>query len=59
MLTPVAKLFAYASEVMRLDPGDVLLTGAPPGVGPVQDGDLIETWIDRVGRMQLPVRTAA
>jgi 2-keto-4-pentenoate hydratase/2-oxohepta-3-ene-1,7-dioic acid hydratase in catechol pathway len=58
MLTPVAKLIAYASDVMRLDPGDIILTGAPPGVGPVQDGDVIETWISRVGRMRLPVRNA-
>jgi 2-keto-4-pentenoate hydratase/2-oxohepta-3-ene-1,7-dioic acid hydratase in catechol pathway len=56
MLTPVAKLVAYASEAMRLDPGDVILTGAPPGVGPVQDGDVIETWITRIGRMSLRVR---
>jgi 2-keto-4-pentenoate hydratase/2-oxohepta-3-ene-1,7-dioic acid hydratase in catechol pathway len=59
MLTPVATLIAYASEVMRLDPGDVILTGAPPGVGPVQDGDVIETWISRIGRMRLPVHNAA
>jgi 2-keto-4-pentenoate hydratase/2-oxohepta-3-ene-1,7-dioic acid hydratase in catechol pathway len=58
MLTPVAKLIAYASEIMRLAPGDVVLTGAPPGVGPVRDGDTIETWISRVGRVRLPVRNA-
>jgi 2-keto-4-pentenoate hydratase/2-oxohepta-3-ene-1,7-dioic acid hydratase in catechol pathway len=58
MLTPVAKLIAYASEIMRLAPGDVVLTGAPPGVGPVRDGDTIETWISRVGRLRLPVRNA-
>jgi 2-keto-4-pentenoate hydratase/2-oxohepta-3-ene-1,7-dioic acid hydratase in catechol pathway len=58
MLTPVAKLVAYASEVMRLDPGDVILSGAPPGVGPVQDGDVIETWISRLGHMRLPVLKA-
>jgi 2-keto-4-pentenoate hydratase/2-oxohepta-3-ene-1,7-dioic acid hydratase in catechol pathway len=58
MLTPVAQLIAYASEVMRLDPGDVILTGAPPGVGPVHDGDTIETSISRIGRMHLPVRIA-
>ena len=59
MLTPVAKLVSYASRVMRLDPGDVILTGAPPGVGPVQDGDVIETWITRIGRMTLRVRNDA
>jgi 2-keto-4-pentenoate hydratase/2-oxohepta-3-ene-1,7-dioic acid hydratase in catechol pathway len=58
MLTPVARLIAYASEVMRLDPGDVILTGAPPGVGPVQAGDVIDTWISRIGSMRLPVRAA-
>jgi 2-keto-4-pentenoate hydratase/2-oxohepta-3-ene-1,7-dioic acid hydratase in catechol pathway len=59
MLTPVAQLIAYASEVMRLDPGDVIVSGAPPGVGPVVDGDLIETWISGIGRMRLPVRRSS
>ncbi|MBV0934306.1 fumarylacetoacetate hydrolase family protein [Marinobacterium weihaiense] len=39
MLTPVLKLLAHASEWFTLEPGDVVLTGTPAGVGPVQPGD--------------------
>lgn len=39
MLTPVLKLLAYASEWFTLEPGDVVLTGTPAGVGPVKPGD--------------------
>ena len=34
LLTPVPQIVAYASTIMTLNPGDVLFTGAPPGVGP-------------------------
>lgn len=39
MLTPVLKLLAYISEWFTLEPGDIVLTGTPAGVGPVQSGD--------------------
>lgn len=39
MVHGVAALIAYASRFITLEPGDVLLTGTPAGVGPVQDGD--------------------
>jgi 2-keto-4-pentenoate hydratase/2-oxohepta-3-ene-1,7-dioic acid hydratase in catechol pathway len=34
---------------MTLEPGDVILTGTPPGVGPVQRGDLMEVEIEGIG----------
>jgi 2-keto-4-pentenoate hydratase/2-oxohepta-3-ene-1,7-dioic acid hydratase in catechol pathway len=39
MLTPVLKLLSYISHWFTLQPGDVVLTGTPAGVGPVQPGD--------------------
>ena len=39
MLTPVTRLLAYASQFFVLEPGDVLLTGTPAGVGPLAMGD--------------------
>src|SRR5690606_33264033 len=39
MLFPVARLIAYCSRIFTLLPGDLLFTGTPEGVGPVQDGD--------------------
>ena len=55
-ITPVPAIVSYASRMMTLLPGDVLFTGAPPGVGPIRAGDLLDTRISRLGDMQLRVR---
>jgi 2-keto-4-pentenoate hydratase/2-oxohepta-3-ene-1,7-dioic acid hydratase in catechol pathway len=49
MIFGVPSLVAFISGVMTLEPGDVILTGTPPGVGPVQRGDLMEVEIDGIG----------
>jgi 2-keto-4-pentenoate hydratase/2-oxohepta-3-ene-1,7-dioic acid hydratase in catechol pathway len=49
MLFPVPVLVSYISGIMTLLPGDVILTGTPPGVGSVQRGDLMEVEIDGIG----------
>lgn len=59
MLTPLARIIAYASSVMRLEPGDVIMTGAPPGVGPIAVGDVVDVAISGLGAMRLDVRAAA
>lgn len=63
MIFSVAELIAYVSEAITLEPGDLLLTGTPPGVGvfrdpPVflADGDEVVVEIDGVGRLVSPVR---
>jgi 2-keto-4-pentenoate hydratase/2-oxohepta-3-ene-1,7-dioic acid hydratase in catechol pathway len=56
LLVPVPDVVAYASSVMTLLPGDVIFTGAPPGVGPIAPGDRLRTWISRLGEMELRVR---
>jgi 2-keto-4-pentenoate hydratase/2-oxohepta-3-ene-1,7-dioic acid hydratase in catechol pathway len=45
----VAELLAFASRVMTLLPGDVLLTGTPAGVGPLAAGDRVEVEVEGVG----------
>lgn len=55
MLTPVPAIVAYASSVMTLLPGDVLFTGAPPGVGPIAAGEKLEMRISRIGSMTVQV----
>jgi 2-keto-4-pentenoate hydratase/2-oxohepta-3-ene-1,7-dioic acid hydratase in catechol pathway len=55
MVHKIPEILAYASGIMRLEPGDVILTGAPPGVGPVQAGDVMETSISHIGGMRVPV----
>jgi 2-keto-4-pentenoate hydratase/2-oxohepta-3-ene-1,7-dioic acid hydratase in catechol pathway len=42
LLFPVARLVAYLSTVFTLEPGDLIYTGTPEGVGPVRDGDVLE-----------------
>ena len=56
LITPVDQIIAYASRLMTLNPGDVIFTGAPPGVGPIVPGDVLTTDIGRLGRMTLGVR---
>ncbi len=50
-----AELVAFTSGVMTLLPGDVILTGTPEGVGPLVDGDLLETEIEGLGILRNPV----
>jgi 2-keto-4-pentenoate hydratase/2-oxohepta-3-ene-1,7-dioic acid hydratase in catechol pathway len=56
LVVGVAELVAYCSRLMTLYPGDVVTTGTPPGVGPLRPGDRVALEIDRIGRMELPVR---
>ncbi|MQA13252.1 MAG: FAA hydrolase family protein [Pseudonocardiaceae bacterium] len=56
LLTGVGEIVSYASHMMTLLPGDVLFTGAPPGVGPIAPGDVLDARISRLGRLRLPVR---
>ena len=42
-------LVAYVSRMMTLEPGDLILTGTPAGVGPLAPGDVVEVEIEGVG----------
>ena len=55
MVFGVAELIAYISQVMTLEPGDVILTGTPSGVGPLQPGDVVEVEIEGIGTLCNPV----
>jgi 2-keto-4-pentenoate hydratase/2-oxohepta-3-ene-1,7-dioic acid hydratase in catechol pathway len=56
MVFDVATIVAFASRTITLEPGDVIATGTPEGVGPIRDGDTVTIEIERVGRMSVPVR---
>jgi 2-keto-4-pentenoate hydratase/2-oxohepta-3-ene-1,7-dioic acid hydratase in catechol pathway len=65
MIFPVAEILVFASRLMTLEPGDVLLTGTPAGVGAgrtpprwLRDGDVVEIEIERLGRLRNYVRAA-
>ncbi|OLT16091.1 hypothetical protein BJF78_15145 [Pseudonocardia sp. CNS-139] len=55
MITPVPAIVAYASTIMRLVPGDVLFTGAPPGVGPIAAGERLDMSISGIGSMSVTI----
>jgi 2-keto-4-pentenoate hydratase/2-oxohepta-3-ene-1,7-dioic acid hydratase in catechol pathway len=49
------QVIRFISQVLTLEPGDVIATGTPEGVGPVRAGDVIEVSIDGVGKLTNPV----
>jgi len=55
----IVELVSYVSRHMTLEPGDVLLTGTPSGVGPLTDGDVIEVEVGGVGVLRNPVESLA
>jgi 2-keto-4-pentenoate hydratase/2-oxohepta-3-ene-1,7-dioic acid hydratase in catechol pathway len=59
MLFKIPHLIAYITAGMTLEPGDVILTGTPAGVGPLHAGDVVEVEIERVGRLHNTVIGAA
>jgi acylpyruvate hydrolase len=67
MIFPVAKIIALLSEFLTLEPGDLILTGTPEGVGFLRDppvflsnGDVLKTTVERIGTLvNEVVRSAA
>ncbi len=51
-------LIRYISQVMTLNPGDVISTGTPSGIGPVQPGDRVDVQIEGIGTLSNPVVSA-
>jgi 2-keto-4-pentenoate hydratase/2-oxohepta-3-ene-1,7-dioic acid hydratase in catechol pathway len=51
----VRRLIAFISRVMTLEPGDLISTGTPSGVGPIAPGDTIEIEIEHIGTLSNPV----
>jgi 2-keto-4-pentenoate hydratase/2-oxohepta-3-ene-1,7-dioic acid hydratase in catechol pathway len=51
LMHPVARLVAYVSAMMTLLPGDLILTGTPAGVGPVQPGQQVEVEVQGIGTL--------
>ncbi len=64
MIFTVAETIEFCSRFMTLEPGDVILTGTPSGVGAtthtyLQPGDRMEAWIEGLGTLVTPVVAAA
>ncbi len=48
----IPKVLSYISSFMTLEPGDLVLTGTPDGVGPMQIGDIIEITVEGIGTLK-------
>jgi 2-keto-4-pentenoate hydratase/2-oxohepta-3-ene-1,7-dioic acid hydratase in catechol pathway len=55
MIFKVPVIISYISRVMTLEPGDLIATGTPEGVGPVQPGQVMRIEIDGIGALENPV----
>jgi 2,4-diketo-3-deoxy-L-fuconate hydrolase len=62
MIFDVKKIVSYISHFMVLDPGDVIITGTPPGVGMgmkpprfLKEGDTVALWMDKLGEQKAKV----
>ncbi len=58
MAFPVPEIIRYISHAMTLEPGDLIATGTPAGVGPLSDGDVCEVEVEGVGILRNDVRAA-
>lgn len=54
----MAETVSYLSRYFRLEPGDLIYTGTPEGVGPVVAGDLLVGAVDGVGTLRVKVLAA-
>ena len=55
MINRIPQIIAHISAIFTLEPGDVILTGTPAGVGQVCAGDIMAAEIESVGRLTIPV----
>jgi 2-keto-4-pentenoate hydratase/2-oxohepta-3-ene-1,7-dioic acid hydratase in catechol pathway len=55
MIFPIPEIIAFISKNFTLMPGDVIATGTPGGVGPIQPGDVVEIEIEKIGILRNPV----
>jgi 2-keto-4-pentenoate hydratase/2-oxohepta-3-ene-1,7-dioic acid hydratase in catechol pathway len=58
MVFSIPMLLSYVSHVMTLEPGDIVATGTPSGVGPLADGDVVEIEVEGLSKVSNPVRAA-
>lgn len=56
LIHSIERIVSYASEAFTLLPGDVILTGTPAGVGPLEAGDTVEVEVEGIGVLRNSVR---
>jgi len=58
MIFPPAFLVRWISRMMTLEPGDLIATGTPAGVGPIVQGDTVDVRVGGIGVLRNPVHSA-
>lgn len=56
MIFPVDELIAEITELVTLEPGDIVATGTPEGVAPLEDGDTVDVTVEGVGTLRNEIR---
>ncbi len=56
MIFNIPEILAFVSKNFTLEPGDIIITGTPSGVGPIRDGDKVEVEIENIGTLINPVK---
>jgi 2-keto-4-pentenoate hydratase/2-oxohepta-3-ene-1,7-dioic acid hydratase in catechol pathway len=55
MIFPVDVIIAFVTAFMTLEPGDLIATGTPPGVGPMMAGQTVEVEVPGIGLLRNPI----
>lgn len=56
MIYSIERIVSFISEIMTLEPGDLILTGTPEGVGEIKEGDVLEAQLDRLCSLTVDVK---
>jgi 2-keto-4-pentenoate hydratase/2-oxohepta-3-ene-1,7-dioic acid hydratase in catechol pathway len=58
MIFKIPDIISYLSKIMTLEPGDIIATGTPAGIGYtredwlLKEGDIVEVWIEKIGAIR-------
>ena len=58
LIFKIPELIEYISSLMTLEPGDVISTGTPEGIAPIEPGDVVEASVERIGVLRNYVESA-
>jgi len=56
MIYSIERIISFISEIMTLEPGDLILTGTPEGVGEIKEGDMLEAQLDSLCSLTVDVK---
>ena len=56
LIYSVERIIEFISNIMTLEPGDLILTGTPEGVGEIVSGDILEAQLDKICSLNVNVK---